>query len=738
MTPLIRSALTVLFATLALAAAAQDRPQTILVLDGSGSMWGQIEGVAKITIAQQVTEDLLQTLPPEQELGLMAYGHRRRGDCADIELLVPPGPGTREAIAEAVRRITPRGRTPMTDSVIAAAEALRYAEEKATVILVSDGIETCHPDPCAAARVLEETGTDFTAHVVGFDVAEDPEALAQLQCLAENTGGRFLTASNAVELSQALTAVVVEEAEPEPQPVEVTIYATVGRHGPEIWTDLIWEIVPVGAAPGAPEVAPRVTAQLMPGMYRVAATRPEDELTMEAEFEAYTSGQTVVLVFPEIVPAASVQAPASAPMGATIQVGWTGPGGEDDYIAVAEAGADDGDYLRYVYTREGSPLELLMPPRPGPYELRYVDNTLDRVLARETIELTPVTATIEAPVEAAAGSEIEIGWTGPDYHNDYVSIAEVGADDGDYERYAYVRGESPVELLVPSEPGDYELRYVINQDATVIARRSITLTAIGATVQGPATAPVGSEIEVGWSGPAYHNDYVSIAEAGADDGDYERYTYVRDESPVELLMPAEPGEYELRYVVNQGTVVLARQPIKLTPVTATVAGPATAPVGAEIEVGWTGPAYHNDYVSIAEAGADDGDYVRYAYVRDTSPTELLMPTAPGDYELRYVMNQGAVVLARQAITLTPVMATLDAPALAAAGGEVEVIWEGPAYERDYIALARPGDEDYETYTYVREGNPLEVRIPDAPGAYELRYVLGQDGTAIATRPLTAE
>src|SRR5690606_31672577 len=34
--------------------AAQERPSTILVLDASGSMWGQIDGVNKITIAREV------------------------------------------------------------------------------------------------------------------------------------------------------------------------------------------------------------------------------------------------------------------------------------------------------------------------------------------------------------------------------------------------------------------------------------------------------------------------------------------------------------------------------------------------------------------------------------------------------------------------------------------------------------------------------------------------------------
>ena len=119
--------------------------QSILVLDASGSMWGQIDGVTKIEIAQGVVGDLLDTLPEGQALGLTAYGHRTKGDCADIETLVMPGASSRAAIGQAVNALKPRGKTPMTDAVVQAAEALKYTEEKATVILVSDGIETCNP-----------------------------------------------------------------------------------------------------------------------------------------------------------------------------------------------------------------------------------------------------------------------------------------------------------------------------------------------------------------------------------------------------------------------------------------------------------------------------------------------------------------------------------------------------------------------------------------------------------------
>ena len=143
------------------AAQAQERPDTILVMDGSGSMWGQIDGVNKIVIAREVVAEILGDFPADQGLGLTAYGHRTEGDCSDIETLVAPAPGTAPQIIASVNGINPRGKTPMTDAVIAAAEALGYREGPATVILVSDGIETCNPDPCAAARALEAGGGRF-------------------------------------------------------------------------------------------------------------------------------------------------------------------------------------------------------------------------------------------------------------------------------------------------------------------------------------------------------------------------------------------------------------------------------------------------------------------------------------------------------------------------------------------------------------------------------------------------
>lgn len=175
----------------------------ILILDASGSMWGVVDGQTKIAAARKAVESILSKWKPSDRLGLMAYGHRAKGECRDIEMVVPVASFDANRIRDAVNALNPKGKTPIAESLRAAATALRANENKATVILVSDGIETCAPDPCAVAAELKKAGVGFTAHVVGFDVA-DPAAKNQLQCIARATGGVYLDARNASGLESAL------------------------------------------------------------------------------------------------------------------------------------------------------------------------------------------------------------------------------------------------------------------------------------------------------------------------------------------------------------------------------------------------------------------------------------------------------------------------------------------------------------------------------------------------------
>jgi Ca-activated chloride channel family protein len=187
-------------------------PDVMLILDASNSMWGRVDGRPKIVMARAAVVDLLRALPRGTRLGLMAYGHRRAADCSDIETIVPVGAVDADAVAARVNAITPRGRTPLTEAVRRAARELRSTERPARVILVSDGIETCNADPCALAAELRASGVDFVTHVIGFDVAEAHDQ-AQLRCLAEGTGGRFIAANDARSLAAAL-ATVTQTAPP--------------------------------------------------------------------------------------------------------------------------------------------------------------------------------------------------------------------------------------------------------------------------------------------------------------------------------------------------------------------------------------------------------------------------------------------------------------------------------------------------------------------------------------------
>ncbi len=180
----------------------------MFILDASGSMWGEVEGRDKIAIAKEVLAGLVKDLPDNTRAGLVAYGHRRKGDCQDVEELVKLGPLDREGLIEIIQGLSPKGKTPITRSVRMTAQKLKSLEEETTIILVSDGKETCEGDPCELVQELKEAGLKFVLHVIGFDVTE--EERRQLECMAEAGGGKYFTAKTAGEFEAAAQEVVQE------------------------------------------------------------------------------------------------------------------------------------------------------------------------------------------------------------------------------------------------------------------------------------------------------------------------------------------------------------------------------------------------------------------------------------------------------------------------------------------------------------------------------------------------
>jgi Mg-chelatase subunit ChlD len=178
------------------------------ILDGSGSMNAELPGTgkAKLAIAKEVMAELVPQVPPEVNGALWIYGHRYPQDpkeqsCQDIEKVFDMGLVDAAAYTQKINAVTALGYTPIADSMEQAARDLP-AGDLNSIILVSDGEETCGGDPCALAEALKASDAGVTIHVVGYTVEE--VAREQLQCIARVSGGTYHDAEDAAGLLRAL------------------------------------------------------------------------------------------------------------------------------------------------------------------------------------------------------------------------------------------------------------------------------------------------------------------------------------------------------------------------------------------------------------------------------------------------------------------------------------------------------------------------------------------------------
>lgn len=190
---------------------AETFPEVMFIMDASGSMWGPCDGQTKIEAARSVFAKVIPSLPKEVKIGLTAYGHNRKGDCNDVEILIPTGSESRGALMDRIMKINPKGMTPIAASLKMVTETLKTREEETMIVLISDGEETCNADPCGVARALKNSGIKFILHVVGFGV--DSAQKEQLACMAEAGGGQYFGADNAGSLLAALEMVKKQVAD---------------------------------------------------------------------------------------------------------------------------------------------------------------------------------------------------------------------------------------------------------------------------------------------------------------------------------------------------------------------------------------------------------------------------------------------------------------------------------------------------------------------------------------------
>jgi Ca-activated chloride channel family protein len=178
----------------------------LVLLDASYSMLNRVAGGGtRFSAARNAVSAVVDLFPDDGFIALRFYGSQTsaaRMDCGDSVLAVPFAPAftNRAPIKSALADAHARGLTPIAYSLAQAVSDFPTDRLDKTIILVSDGGESCNGDPCAAAAKLHAQG--FVINTVGFMIAG--LARAQLRCIASASGGQYFDVPVAVTLSDSL------------------------------------------------------------------------------------------------------------------------------------------------------------------------------------------------------------------------------------------------------------------------------------------------------------------------------------------------------------------------------------------------------------------------------------------------------------------------------------------------------------------------------------------------------
>jgi lysophospholipase L1-like esterase len=177
----------------------------LVVMDVSGSMDDANDaGEVKLRAAKAAVDHVLRSGGASTEAGLWTFPGA--GSCSPGRSIVSPGGST--SVVDATSQVdalqTESGGTPIGAALQAAADSLSaQGYGGATIVLVTDGLNNCDPDPCEVAKQVVQRGFDLTVDGIGFSAASGTEVA--LSCIADATGGEVASADDEASLDRVFT-----------------------------------------------------------------------------------------------------------------------------------------------------------------------------------------------------------------------------------------------------------------------------------------------------------------------------------------------------------------------------------------------------------------------------------------------------------------------------------------------------------------------------------------------------
>ncbi len=162
--------------------------RVLFVFDASKSMKTKHGNKTRLVGAKELFYNFLDSLSKQKNMqfALRMYGHTVAyppGDCKDSKLVVPFSKNNIAQIKAKVAEAKPTGITPIEHSLTESANDFPDTKAVNMIILITDGIEECGGDPCAARQKLVEKGIVFKPFIIGIGLS--PAQIKTFECVGD-------------------------------------------------------------------------------------------------------------------------------------------------------------------------------------------------------------------------------------------------------------------------------------------------------------------------------------------------------------------------------------------------------------------------------------------------------------------------------------------------------------------------------------------------------------------------
>lgn len=377
-----------------------------------------------------------------------------------------------------------------------------------------------------------------------------------------------------------------------------------------------------------------------------------------------------------VVDYALIPSSSTVAAGSPLTIDWKAPPGRpfNDWIGLFKAGGPNSGELWWKSTGGASAgfFQLTAPPQ-GSYEFRYF-------LQGSRVEVKRCPLTVTAPAGAGytvspgqdnvtAGGTLSVSWSAPPNPpgTDWIALYKVGDPNTAYGWWKYTGGKDAgsFSLPAPRVPGEYQFRYLLSSSYTDVAR-SQTVHVIPPPEEGyvltpsPTRVAAGGALTLRWAAPAGSSsrDWIALYRIGDPAPAYRwwQYTSGATSGSFSLTAPQAPGLYEFRYMLDDSpvdvkssvpvaVVAAASEEYTLTPSSTQVS------MGAALQIQWTAPAGSaTDWIGLFQSGSPNTAPVWWVYTGSVTAgsATLEAPRIPGEYEFRYLPNNGYTDVAQSA------------------------------------------------------------------------------------------